>query len=157
VLLNLAMGADVTHIPFKGAGPAMQAVIGGHVDYMCDTIQTGAIQVKNQTVKGLAVMSSRRVPIIDLATTGEQGLPRTDATVWNAFFFPRNTPDALVRRMNRVLSDTVDNPGVRKRLEDVGLEIVPTERRSPEYLAKFVPEEIERWARVVKAAGITPE
>ena len=94
-LLNMAIGVEITHIPFRGAGPAMQDLIGGRIDYMCDTIQTGAAQVKGGTVKGIAVMSPKRVPIVaDLATTGEQGLPGVEATVWNGFFFPKGTPRA---------------------------------------------------------------
>ena len=157
-LLNRAIGVDITHVPYRGAGPAMQDLIAGRIDYMCDTIQTGATQAKAQTVKGIAVMSMKRVPIIaDLATTGEQGLAGVEASVWNAFFLPKGTPEPIVRRLNKAMSDTIDNPSVRKRLEDLGLEIVPPERRSPEYLAKFLPEEIERWGRVIRAAGISAD
>jgi len=158
VLLNRAIGADTTHVPYRGAGPAMQDLIAGRIDYMCDTIQTGAAQAKAGAVKGIAVMAARRAPVIaGLATSGEQGLPGVEASVWNGFFFPKGTPEAIVRRMNRAMGDMLDNPAVRKRLEDLGLEIVPPERRSPEYLAKFLPEEIERWGKVVRAAGISAD
>lgn len=157
-LLNRAIGVDITHIPYRGAGPAMQDLIAGRVDYMCDTIQTGAAQAKAHTVKGIAVMSMKRVPIIaDLATTGEQGLPGVEASVWNAFFFPKGTPDAIVRRMNKAMGDMLENASVRKRLEDLGLEIVAPERRSPEYLAKFLSEEIDRWGKIIRAAGISAD
>ena len=158
VLLNLAIGVDVTHIPYRGEGPVMQDLIGGRIDYMCATIQSGAAQAKDGNVKGIAVMAHKRVPIIpDLATTGEQGLPGVEASVWNAFFFPKGTPEAIVRKMNKAMSDTLDDPAIRKRLEELGLEIVPSERRSPEYLAKFLPEEIERWAKPIRAAGISAD
>ncbi len=158
VLLNIAMGVEVTHIPYRGAAPAMQDLIAGRIDYMCDTIQTGAAQAKAGTVKGVAVLAPKRVAIIpELATSGEQGLPGVEASVWNAFFFPKGTPSAIVQKMARAVNDMLDDPKVRKRLEDLGLEIVPPERRGPEYLAKFVPEEIERWGKVVKAAKIAPE
>ncbi len=157
-ILIRSIGVDITHIPYRGAGPAMQDLIGGRIDFMCDTIQTGAAQAKAQTVKGIAVMSEKRVSIIsELPTTGEQGLPGVEASVWNAFFLPKGTPDAIVRRMNKAMSDMLDNPSIRKRLEDLGLEIVPAERRTPEFLAKFLPEEIARWGNVIRAAGITPE
>ena len=77
--------------------------------------------------------------------------------MWNAFFFPKGTPGAIVQKTAKAVSDMLDNPALRKRLEDLGLEIVPPGRRGPEYLAKFVPEEIERWGKVVRAAHITPE
>jgi len=95
--------------------------------------------------------------IPDLATSGEQGLPGVEASVWNAFFLPKGTPEPIVRRLNKAMSDMLDDPAVRKRLENLGLEIVPPERRSPEYLARYLPEEIERWGRVVRAAGISAD
>jgi tripartite-type tricarboxylate transporter receptor subunit TctC len=157
VLLNTALGVNVTHVPYRGEGPAQQDLIGGRIDYMCSTIQTGAAMAKQGSVKGIAVMAPRRVAIIpDLATTGEQGLSGVEASVWNAFFLPRGTAEPIVRKLNKAMSDTMNDPNVRKRLEDLGLEIVAPERRTPEYLAKFVPEEIARWTKVAQAAGITP-
>jgi tripartite-type tricarboxylate transporter receptor subunit TctC len=156
VRLNLALGVNVTHVPYRGAGPVMQDLIGGRIDYFCDTIQTGATQAKAGTVKGIAVMAPKRVPIIpELATTGEQGLPGVEATVWNGFFFPKGTPNAIVRKLNKAMNDTINNPVIRKKLEDLGLEILPPEQRTPEYLAKYLPEEIERWGKVIRAAGIS--
>ncbi len=157
VLLNLALGVNVTHVPYRGEGPAQQDLIGGRIDYMCSTIQTGAALAKQGAVKGIAVMAPRRVPIIaDLATTGEQGLPGVEASVWNAFFLPRGAPGPIVRKLNKAMSDTLDDPAVHERLEDLGLEIVSPERRTPEYLAQFVAKEIARWTKVVQAAGIKP-
>ncbi len=157
VLLNLALGVNVTHVPYRGEGPAQQDLIGGRIDYMCSTIQTGAALARQGAVKGIAVMAPRRVPIIaDLATTGEQGLPGVEASVWNAFFLPRGAPGPIVRKLNKAMSDTLDDPTVHKRLEDLGLDIVSPERRTPEYLAQFVPKEIARWTKVVQAAGIKP-
>ena len=155
VLLNAAMGVNVTHVPYRGAGPVMQDLIGRRIDYMCDTIQTGAVQAKQGTVKGIAVMASKRVPIIpDLPTTGEQGLPGVDSSVWNAFFLPKGAPQTIVRKLNKAMSDALDDPKMRTRLEELGLVIVPPERRTPEYLAQLVPEEIARWGKVILAAGI---
>jgi tripartite-type tricarboxylate transporter receptor subunit TctC len=158
VLLNIAMGVEVTHIPYRGEGPGLQDLIAGRIDYMCNTIQTGVAQAKSGNVKAIAVMAAKRSAAIpDLATSGEQGLPGVEASVWNALFFPKGTPNAIVQKMASAVNDMLDNPAVRKRLEDLGLEIVPPERRGPEYLSKFVPEEIERWGKVVRAAHITPE
>jgi tripartite-type tricarboxylate transporter receptor subunit TctC len=155
-LLNMAMGVDITHIPYRGAGPAMQELIGGRIDYMCDTIQTGAAQVKGGTVKGIAVMSPKRVSTIpDLATTGEQGLRGVEATVWNGFFFPKGTPQPIVRKMNKVLGDMIARSDLREKLEALGLSIVPPEQRTPEYLAKYLPQEIERWGKVIRAGSMS--
>ena len=158
VLLNMAMGVTVTHVPYRGEGPAQQDLIAGRLDYMCSTIQTGAALANNGVVKGIAVMSPRRVKIIaDLPTTGEQGLPGVEASVWNAFFLPPDAPAEIVQKLNRAMSDTLDDPVVSKRLNDLGLEIVAPERRTPGYLAKFVPKEVTRWTNVVHAAGISPD
>ena len=101
-------------------------------------------------------MAHKRVSIIaDLATSGEQGLPGVEATVWNGFFLPKGTPDPIVRKLNKAMSDTIDNPTIHKRLEDLGLDILPMEQRSPEYLAKYLPAEVERWGKVIRAAGIS--
>jgi len=156
VLLNMAMGVDVTHVPYRGENPAFQDLLGGRVDYMCATIQTGAAQAKQGAAKGIAVMAAKRVPIIaELGTTGEQGLAGVEASVWNGFFLPPGTPDPIVRKLNKAMSDTVDDPAIRKKMEELGLEIFPPEQRTPEYLAKFLPGDIERWGKTVKAAGIS--
>jgi tripartite-type tricarboxylate transporter receptor subunit TctC len=158
VLFNLAIGADVTHIPFRGEGPLMQEIIAGRIDYMCATMQSGAAQAKEGNVKAIAVMAPKRAAVIpDVPTTGEQGLPGVEASVWNAFFLPRGTPEPIVRKLNKAMSDTLDDPAIRRRLEELGLEIAPPERRTPEYLAKLLPEEIERWAKPVHAAGISAD
>jgi tripartite-type tricarboxylate transporter receptor subunit TctC len=155
-LFNQTLGLDVTHVPYRGEGPVLQDLIGGRIDYMCATIQTGATQAKEGAVKGIAVMAERRVPIIgNLATTGEQGIAGVEASVWNAFFLPKGTPDPIVRKLNKAMSDAIDAPAIRKRLEELGLEIVAPERRTPEYLAKYVPAEVDRWGKAIRAAGIS--
>jgi tripartite-type tricarboxylate transporter receptor subunit TctC len=156
VLFNLAIGVDITHVPYRGAGPVIQDLLGGRIDYMCDTIQTGAQLAKQGTVKPIAVLSANRVAIIpEVPTAAEQGLAGVEASVWNAFFLPKGTPDAIVRRLNAAINTSLENPALRKRLEELGLEIVPPERRTPEYLAKFLPEDIARWAKPIHAAGIS--
>jgi len=155
-LLNKAMDVNVTHVPYRGAGPVMQDLVAGRIDYMCDTIQTGAAQAKAGAVKGIAVMAPKRVPIIsDLATTGEQGLQGVESSVWNAFFLPKGTPEPIVRKLNKAMGEMLDNPAMRRRLEELGLEIMPPEQRSPEYLTKLLAEDIERWRKVIAAAGIS--
>ncbi len=158
VLINLALGVNVTHVPYRGEAPAQQDLIGGRIDYMCSTIQTGAALAKQGTVKGIAVMAPRRVRIIaDLPTSGEQGVSGVEASVWNAFFLPPKAPPAIVQKLNKAMSDALDDPALRERLESVGLEIAAPERRSPDYLKRFVADEVDRWARVVHAAGISAD
>ena len=155
-LLNMTIGVDITHVPYRGAGAVMQDLIGGRIDYMCDTIQTGAVQANSGTVKGIAVMAPKRVPIISgLPTTAEQGLAGAEATVWNAYFFPKGTPQPIVRKMNKALNDMLARSDFREKSEALGLSLVPPEQRSPEYLAKYLGEEIERWGKVIRANGIS--
>jgi tripartite-type tricarboxylate transporter receptor subunit TctC len=158
VLFNLAIGVEVTHVPYRGEGPVLQDLIGGRIDYMCATIQSGAAQANQGSVKPIAIMGPNRVSIIQaVPTTAEQGLKGVESSVWNAFFLPRGAPDPIVRKLNKAMSDTLDDPSVRKRLEELGLEIEPPERRSPEYLVKFLPQEIERWAKPILAAHISAD
>jgi tripartite-type tricarboxylate transporter receptor subunit TctC len=157
-LLNYTLGVDITQVPYRGEGPALQDVIGDRIDYMCTTIQSGAVQAKQGTVKGIAVMSPRRSPVIpDLATTGEQGLAGVEATVWNGFFFPKGTPQPIIDKMHKAVETMINKPDIRQKMEALGLEILPPEQRTPAYMAKFLKEDIERWGKVIKAAGISVE
>ena len=158
VLFNLAVGVNITHVPYRGAGPVIQDLMGGRIDYMCDTIQTGAQLAKQGALKPIAVLSSHRVAIIpEVPTSGEQGVAGVEASVWNAFFLPKGTPEAIVRKLNAAVNQSLESPTLRKRLEELGLEIMPAEQRTPEYLAKFLPEDIERWAKPIRAAGISAD
>jgi tripartite-type tricarboxylate transporter receptor subunit TctC len=158
VLFNLAIGVSVTHVPYRGGGPAVQDLIGGRIDYMCDAIQTGAPLAKQGVVKPVAVLAAHRVAAIpDVPTSGEQGVTGVEASVWNAFFLPKGAPDVIVRKLNAAINRSLESPALRQSLEELGLEIVPPERRTPEYLAKFLPEEIERWAKPIRAAGISAD
>ena len=154
-LLTAAIGAQVTHIPYRGGGPAAQDLLGGQIDYLCLNIGGGAPLIMNESVKGIATLSRERASILpNLPTAHEQGLKDFDVSTWNAFFLPPRTPEAIVKKLNEVTSATIDTPAMRQRLEEIGVTPVAPERRSPEYLAKFIPEEIARWAGPIKAAGI---
>lgn len=155
-LLNMTMDVNITHVPYRGAGAVMQDLVGQRIDYMCDTIQTGAAQANAGTVKGIAVMAPKRVSVVaNLPTTGEQGLKGAEATVWNAYFFPKGTPEPIVRKMNEALGKMLARADFKEKSEALGLSIVPPEQRSPEYLAKYLNEEIERWGKVIHAGGIS--
>jgi tripartite-type tricarboxylate transporter receptor subunit TctC len=155
-LFNFKLGVNVTHVPYRGEGPALQDVIADRIDYMCTTIQSGAAQARNGTVKGIAVMAHRRAAISpNLPTTGEQGIPGIEATVWNGFFFPKGTPKPIVDKMHKAIETMIAKPEIRQKMEALGLEILPPEQRTPEYLAKFLKEDVERWGKVIKDAGIS--
>jgi tripartite-type tricarboxylate transporter receptor subunit TctC len=155
VLLNAAIGVDVTHVPYRGTGPAMQDLMGGRIDYICDVISTALPLIRSNSIKPIALLSPQRSAVLpDLATAQEQGLAGFDADAWNAFFLPRGTPEPIVRRLAKATSDTLDLAWVRERLEGLGLNVPAPERRTPEYLAKLVASELEKWAAPVKASGI---
>lgn len=156
VLLNAALGASVTPVPYRGAAPAMQDLQAGRIDYLCDVISTALPQIEAKTVKGMAVLNHDRAPVLpDLPTAQEQGLTNFEAPGWFALFLPKGTPGAIVRRLNEALSDTLDTPAVRERLEALAMGIRPPEHRSPEFLTGFVASEIQKWTAPIKAVGIT--
>ena len=158
VLLNNAIGVDITHVPYRGTGPALQDVIAGRIDYLCDVISTTLPQVRANAVKALALLSPQRSPVMpELATAHEQGLKDFDGDGWNAFFFPPGPPEPIVRRLAKVTSEILDVPAIRERLEGLGLSVPTPERRTPEYLARLVRSDLEKWAAPVKASGAVEE
>jgi tripartite-type tricarboxylate transporter receptor subunit TctC len=155
VLLNAAIGIEVTHVPYRGTAAAMQDLMGGRIDYLCDVISTALPLIRSKSIKPIALLSPQRSPVLpDLPTAQEQGVEGFDADAWNAFFLPRGAPDAVVRRLAKVTSDVLDIGWVRERLLGLGLNVPPPERRTPDYLAKLVPSELEKWAGPVKASGV---
>jgi tripartite-type tricarboxylate transporter receptor subunit TctC len=155
VMLNQLMGVNVTHIPYRGGGPAFQDVIAGRIDYICNYISIGAPAVKSGQVKALAVLAGERtLALPDLPTADEQGLKSFDVSAWNAILLPKSATPAMVAKMNAAMSKSLDNPAMRARLDALGLIPAVPERRSAEYLRKFINAEIEKWAVPVKAAGL---
>jgi tripartite-type tricarboxylate transporter receptor subunit TctC len=156
VLLNAALGASVTHVPYRGSALAMADLQAGRIDYLCDVVSTALPQIAGKTVKPIAVLNRERTPVLpDVPTAHEQGLNDFEAPGWFALFAPKQTPAAIIRRLNTALGDTLDTPPLRARLEGLGMDIPPPERRSPEYLSRFVTGEIEKWSGPIKAANIT--
>jgi tripartite-type tricarboxylate transporter receptor subunit TctC len=154
VLLNMAMGTNITHVPYRGSSLAMQDMIAGRIDFMCEQISTAFPQIRVGAVKAIATLGPARPPVLaELPTALEQGLADLDCSTWNALVFPRGTPEALVRRLAKATSEAVDSQTVRERFESVGVTVAAPERRGPEYLAKYIPSEIERWAGPIKASG----
>ena len=154
VLLNVAIGIEVTHIPYRGTAAAMQDMMGSRIDYICDVISTALPLIRSNSIKPLAMLSPQRSAVLpDVATADAQGLRGFDADAWNAFFLPRGTPEPIVRRLAKVTSDVIDIAWVRERLEGLGLNVPPPQRRTPDYLAKLIPSELAKWAGPVKASG----
>jgi len=158
VLLNAAMGTRITHVPYRGSAPAMQDLIGGRIDFVAEQISTALPQIQSNTVKAIATLGLERAPGLEqLPTAQEQGLPGLDCGSWSSLSFPKGTPDEIVRHLAKAVNEAVETPATRERFKGIGVTIPPPERRTPEYLAKFVPSEIERWAAPIKASGASEE
>src|SRR5262245_28198546 len=156
VLLNAAIGIDITHVPYRGGAPAMQDLLAGRIDYQCPTTSTATAQIQGKTAKGLATLTRNRTALLpDLATAHEQGLTDFEASFWTALFLPRNTPPAIIGKLHDATVAAMDTPAVRERMKENGVDVVAPERRSPEYLAKYVASEIDKWAGPIKASGIS--
>ncbi len=158
MLLNYRMGTNVTHVPYRGSGPAMQDLIAGRTDFQCEVISTALPPIESGLVKPIALLSTRRASVLpNLPTALEQGMADVDADGWNALFLPPGTPAPIVRALNAAAGAALDNPALAHRMEELGLAVPPPERRTPEHLARLVRIEIEKWALPIKASGISAD
>ncbi len=154
LLLASAIGADFQHVPYRGTGPAMQDLQGGRIDFLCEIIVTAVPQIQAGTVKAIASLAGARAAVLpDVPTVVEKGLPKAQAYSWTAVFLPKGTPAAIVDRLHDATVKAMDTPSVREQLQGLGAVIVGPERRSPEYLQRFVQDEIEKWAGPIRASG----
>jgi tripartite-type tricarboxylate transporter receptor subunit TctC len=154
VLLNTLMGTHMAHVPYRGTGPAMQDLLAGRIDFSCEQISTAYPLIASGTVKAFATLAAERPAILaDLPTALEQGLD-LDCSVWIALVFPKRTAAPIVRRLAEVANEAVETPAVRERFENLGVSVVSPQRRTPEYLASLIPNEIKKWAAPIKASGI---
>ena len=154
-LVNQITGIDVVHVPYRGANPAMQDLISGRVDYLCDIITTAKPQIDAGTVKPIAILTKARSKALPgVPTAIEQGFD-VEAYTWNAFFLPKGTPEAIVQKLNHATLEAMKTPSAREKLESAGLQFVSDDRTTPEYLARFVQSEIAKWAVPIKAGGIS--
>jgi len=156
-LFNAAIGVSGTHVPYRGAGLALQDIIAGRIDYSCPIAAITVAHIEGGQVNALAVLSKRRSPVLpNLASAREQGLD-VAPDEWLAFFLPKDTPRAIVQKLNAATVSAMNIRDVQQRLREAGASIVATERRSPEYLASFVHDEIAKWTAVIKNAGVSAD
>ena len=157
VVLNTAMGTTITHVPYKGTGPAMQDLVGGRIDFLCEIVSTAKPQIDGGNVKALAIMTTERSPVLpNLPTTREQGLD-VQAYTWNAIFLPKNAPADVVKKLHDAAVSAMNTPAVRDRLQSLGASLVGPDRQSSAYLGKFVADEIKKWEAPIKASGVQVE
>jgi tripartite-type tricarboxylate transporter receptor subunit TctC len=155
-LLNAALGiGSVTHVPYRGGGPAMQDLIAGRYDYICTLSPTGKPLIDGNLVKGIAILQPTRSPEIpNLPSTAEQGLPEFDVSTWFGLFFPKGTPEPILRKLNAAIAQTLDTPWVHERFKEIVANVATRDERSPEYLKKLVDTEMAKMGAAIRAAGI---
>src|SRR6478735_2220258 len=151
VMLDQAMGTNTQHVPYRGTGPAMQDLIGGRIDFLCDIAVTAVPSIKGGTVKGLATLAGRRMAMLpDLPTAAESGLPSLRAYTWTALFLPKGAPQVIAAKLNATTVEAMNGPGLREQLNDLAATLVTPERRTPAYLAGFVKSEWDKWGAAIR-------
>ena len=145
-------GVDLVHIPYKGAGPMMQDLLGGNVDMAFDGMGTSAAQIAAGKLRPLAVSSAKRSPVIpDVPTLTELGLPDFDVTSWYAVWVPKGVPKDIQDKLHAALVKALQDPDIKSIWDKQGATVGG---QSPAELARFVRAEVERWSKVVKAGNI---
>jgi tripartite-type tricarboxylate transporter receptor subunit TctC len=156
LLLNSIMGVNPQTVPYRGTGPAMNDLVAGQVDYLCDQVVNVAPQVRAGTIKAFAVAQmARNQALPDVPTTTEAGLPAYQVVVWNAMLAPKGTPAPVVTRLNEALKAALADAGVRARLAELGADLPTDVQATPAGLQAFIEAEIAKWTPVIKAAGVT--
>ncbi len=153
-MLKSQAGLDLTHVPYKGSGPAMADVVAGQLGFMSIEITAAASFIKSGRLRAIAVAAPRRVPGLDLAPVAEAGLPGFEVTAWYALFAPAQTPRDIVLRIQQEVTRGLADPQTRERL--ASLFAVPV-GSTPEELAEFQRADMARWARAVKSSGARPD
>ena len=157
-LLNSVIGVNVTHVPYRGSAPAANDLIGGQIDYLCGNLGAAAPLITGKQVKALAVLSKNRTPLMpELASADEQGLTGVDVTTWTAIFLPKGVPRPIVDKLKDTTQAAMDTPAIKTRMLEIGVTGVAPDRRSPEYLANYVVEEVARWEAPIKSGGLQVE
>lgn len=151
-LLTSQLGAKSIVAAYRGTGPALNDLVGGQVDYMCDQIVNLVEQVKGGAIKAYAIATPERSPALpDVPTTKEAGLPDYQVSAWNALFAPKGIPQDVATKLNATLVAALDDPNTRKRLLELGSVIPDKAGRSPQALQKLVESEVARWNPILKA------
>jgi tripartite-type tricarboxylate transporter receptor subunit TctC len=156
-LFNSLVDAKPTRVAYRGTGPALNDLVAGQVDYMCDQIVNLVPQIQAGTIKAYAVALPERSPALpDVPTTKEGGLPEYQVSAWNAIFAPKGTPKDIVTKLNGALLKALEDPATRKRMLDLGADLTNKEATTPEGLGKLVQSEVARWNKVLKTAMAAP-
>jgi tripartite-type tricarboxylate transporter receptor subunit TctC len=155
MLFMSAIQTDVLTVPYKGTAPAMNDLLGGTVDFMCDQTTNTTAQIKSGKVKVFGVTSLKRVPsLADVPTLDEQGLKGFEVGIWHALYAPKGTPKDAIDKLVAALQAAVRDPEVNKRFADLGATAYPADKATPGALAAHVKAEIDKWGPIIKKAGV---
>jgi tripartite-type tricarboxylate transporter receptor subunit TctC len=158
LLLERAIGVDLTEVPYDGTGPALTDLVGGHVDFMCDQSTNTVGQIKSGDVKAYAVTTPERIDALpDLPTTAEAGLPELELGVWHGFYVPVDTPDEIVQKLTDALGVALADQEVIDQMADLATSPVPESEATPEAHMRRLEEQIELWTPIIEEAGVTGE
>lgn len=145
-----AAGIDVTLVGYRGGGPALNDLIGGQIDGICDSSASVTPSIQSGLIRAIALASKTRLPHLpDVPTAAEAGLPQFEIAGWYALFAPKNTPAPILAKLNAAMRAAVANPDYQKRLDDLGSMPADDAEMAPSYLAAFVPQEIERFRKML--------
>jgi tripartite-type tricarboxylate transporter receptor subunit TctC len=154
LLFMSAIQTDFLTVPYKGTGPAMNDLLGGQVDFMCDQTTNTTAQIRGGKVKAYAVTSKTRVPSLpDIPTLGELGVKGAEVTIWHALYAPKGTPKPAIDKLVSALQESLKDPNVKQRFAELGAEAVPLSQATPAALQSFVKSEIDKWGPIIKKAG----
>ncbi|WP_374663244.1 tripartite tricarboxylate transporter substrate-binding protein [Ramlibacter sp.] len=154
MLFQRAVGLKFTEVPFQGTAPAMNALLGGQVDLLCDQTTQTIPQIKAGNVKLYGVTTKSRIKSLPNAPTlTEQGLKDFEVVVWHGIYAPKGTPKPVIEKMNAAVRAALKDPDVVKRMDDLGAEIVPDAKLTPEGLQAWLKAEIDKWGPIIKAGG----
>jgi tripartite-type tricarboxylate transporter receptor subunit TctC len=159
MLLMHQMGVKLTTVPYKGAGPAMNDLMGGQVDLLCDqTTQTAPVIQDGKRVKVFGVTTPQRLSSMpNIPTLNEQGLKGFDVKVWHGMYAPKGTPKEVIDKINKALNVALKDETVKRRIADLSSDLVSPDKATPESLRKHLTAEVARWDKVIKAAGVSAE
>ena len=145
-------------MPYRGGAPALQDLVAGQIDFMCDLAANSLPQVRSGNIKAYAVMAKTRwFAAPDTPTADEAGLPGIYVSTWHGLWAAKGTPKDIVGKLNSAAVSAMADPAVRRRIADQGMEIPPREQQTPEALGAFHKAEIEKWWPLIKAANVKPE
>jgi tripartite-type tricarboxylate transporter receptor subunit TctC len=155
MLFRQAIGVELQTVPYQGTAPAMNALLGGQVDLLCDQTTQTTQHIKAGTVKLYGVTTRERIKALpDAPTLHEQGLRNFEVVVWHGVYAPKGTPREAIDKVNAAVRAALKDPTVMQRMSELGAEIVPEAKLSPEGLRSWLKAEIDRWGPVIRAAGV---